>query len=76
MLLPRTHWIIRLAGLLRALGPYAAIELLLPGGTLIAVAIWLIRQRRLSAARARRADADAGASDLREPAIDLQVGTP
>ena len=74
MLLPRTNWIMRLPGLLRALGPYAAIELLLPGGTLIAVAIWAIRQRWSSAARARRAaDAHARASDLREPAIDLQV---
>jgi hypothetical protein len=76
MLPPRTHWIMRLAGLLRALGPYAAIELVLPGGTLIAIAVWAIRHRWSSAARARRADVQAGASDLREPAVDLQVGTP
>ena len=70
MLLPRTNWIMRLPGLLRALGPYAAIELVLPGGTLIAVAVWAIRHRWSSAARAQRAaDAHARASDLNEPAI-------
>ena len=63
----------RIAGVLRELGPYAAIELVLPGGTLIALAIWAIRHRRSSAARARRADVRTTASDLREPAIDLQV---
>ena len=73
MLLPRTHWIMRLTGVLRALGPYAAIELLLPGGTLIAVAVWAFRQWRSSAARARRADAHTGPSELLDPAIDLQV---
>jgi hypothetical protein len=30
---------------LRKLGPYAAIELLLPGGTLIAVTLWVCRSR-------------------------------
>ena len=73
MLLPRTHWIVRIAGVLRELGPYAAIELVLPGGTLIALAIWAIRHRRSSAARARGADARTTTSDLRQPAIDLQV---
>lgn len=63
----------KLAGVLRALGPYAAIELILPGGTLIAVAIWAFRHRRSSAARARREDARTTASDLRQPTIDLQV---
>jgi hypothetical protein len=29
---------------LRALGPYAAIELLVPGGTVIAVLLWLYRR--------------------------------
>jgi hypothetical protein len=32
--------------LLKELGPYAAIEILLPGGTLIAVALWLYRSYR------------------------------
>lgn len=55
MLLPRTTWIMRLAGLIKTLGPYAAIELILPGGTLIAIAIWAIQRRRRSNARARLA---------------------
>jgi len=33
------HWI-------RSFGPYVAIELLLPGGTIIALALWAYRQRR------------------------------
>jgi hypothetical protein len=61
----------RFAGLLKALGPYAAIELILPGGTLIAVAVWAIRRRWLSGARAPGADAPAAISDLRDPAIEL-----
>ena len=73
MLLPPTHWIMRLVGVLRALGPYAAIELILPGGTLIAIVVWAIRQRWSSAARARRADARTTASDLRQPAIDIDL---
>jgi hypothetical protein len=31
----------------RQLGPYAAIELLLPGGSLLAIALWLYRRNRL-----------------------------
>jgi hypothetical protein len=31
---------------LREFGPYAAIELVLPGGSLVAVAIWLYRRYR------------------------------
>jgi len=42
-------WVGRAAALLRSLGPYAAIELLLPGGSLIALLLWLYR--RHSAAR-------------------------
>jgi hypothetical protein len=41
---PLDLWITRLPALLRALGPYAAIELLLPGGSLIALGLWLYRQ--------------------------------
>ena len=33
-----------LVGLTRAAGPYLAIELLLPGGSLIALAVWLYRR--------------------------------
>lgn len=40
-----THWIARAATVLRRLGPYAAIELLLPGGTLMALLLWLYRRR-------------------------------
>jgi hypothetical protein len=40
-----TLWFARLPALLRALGPYAAIELLLPGGSIIALLIWLCRRR-------------------------------
>jgi hypothetical protein len=38
-------WLPRLAGYLRELGPYAAIELLLPGGSLITLLLWLYRRR-------------------------------
>jgi hypothetical protein len=38
-------WITRLPALLRGLGPYAAIELLLPGGSVIALLFWLCRHR-------------------------------
>jgi hypothetical protein len=73
MLLPRATWIIRFAGLLRALGPYAAIELILPGGTLIAIAVWAIRRWWWPAARTQDADARARTPHLREPALDLEV---
>jgi len=48
---PPDPWIARLPALLRALGPYAAIELLLPGGSLIALGLWLYRQRANVAVR-------------------------
>ena len=37
-------WLRRGLPLLRSIGPYAAIEILLPGGTLIALLLWLARQ--------------------------------
>ena len=37
-------WLKRGLALLRTIGPYAAIEILLPGGTLIAQLLWLARQ--------------------------------
>lgn len=55
MVPPRFNWIVRFAGVLRTLGPYAVIELLVPGGTLIALALWAFRNRASLAARARRA---------------------
>jgi hypothetical protein len=39
-------WMKRGLTLLRGLGPYVAIEILLPGGTLIALALWLYRRNR------------------------------
>ena len=37
-------WVVRGLALVRSLGPYAAIELLLPGGTLIVLILWLYRR--------------------------------
>ena len=39
-------WVARIAALLRQVGPYAAIELLLPGGSLLALALWLYRRQQ------------------------------
>jgi hypothetical protein len=55
-----TGWIAWGASLLRAIGPYAALELLLPGGSLIALLLWLYRRRdRASIGATRRATATA-----------------
>jgi hypothetical protein len=35
----------QILALLRGLGPYAAIALLMPGGSLIALALWVYRHR-------------------------------
>jgi len=35
----------RLANTVRELGPYAAIALILPGGSLIALGLWILRRR-------------------------------
>ena len=43
-------WILRAAAALRDLGPYAAIELLLPGGSLVILLLWLYRRHKKSAA--------------------------
>lgn len=40
--------VLRVIGKLRELAPYAAIELVLPGGTLMALALWLYRRRRVT----------------------------
>jgi hypothetical protein len=37
--------LVRAIALLRSLGPYAALELVLPGGSLLALLLWLYRQR-------------------------------
>jgi hypothetical protein len=39
-------WRERIVRFLRVLGPYAAIELLLPGGSLIALLFWLYQSQR------------------------------
>lgn len=39
-------WKGRLVRFVRVLGPYAAIELLLPGGSLIALCLWLYKTHR------------------------------
>lgn len=49
-------------GVLRELAPYAAIELILPGGTILAILCWLYRRRR--AASRARAPAPAASSAL------------
>lgn len=63
-------WVARCVAGLRELGPYALIELLLPGGTLLAVLMWLYRRhKRLAAPRPdARADAMPGRR-LRAPAV-------
>jgi hypothetical protein len=43
----------RVVALLRELGPYAAIELILPGGSLLALLLWLWRRRRPACAALR-----------------------
>jgi len=42
----RAGWLARGVLTARSLGPYAAIELLLPGGTLLAFLFWLYRRHR------------------------------
>lgn len=54
-------WLARSVMLLRALGPYAAIELLLPGGSLLALTLWLYRRyRRGRSASARQLGEEPG----------------
>ena len=38
------EWLTRAGATLRQLAPYAAIELLLPGGSLIALVLWIYRR--------------------------------
>jgi hypothetical protein len=42
-------WILRAAAALRDLGPYATIEFLLPGGSLVILLPWLYRRHKKSA---------------------------
>lgn len=51
---PEMRWIAAAAGMARewarALGPYLLLEILLPGGTLIALIVFVIRNSRLRSA--------------------------
>ena len=50
-----SSWKARLAQRIRKLGSYAALVLILPGGSLIALCVWMLRHRVWLAARTRRA---------------------
>jgi hypothetical protein len=52
--MPTRNWRAHLPGPLRELGPYAAIELIVPGGSLLALSLWAFRHRAWLTARARR----------------------
>jgi len=54
MLVARVKWMSGLTTAWRALGPYAAIALLLPGGTLIVVSVWILQHRTWFFADVRR----------------------
>ena len=54
----------RFAGWFRSLGPYVAIELILPGGSIIALALWTYRNR----AELRRR---IGSAQVKTPAIPV-----
>ena len=54
MLSARRKWINGLTRSWRELGPYAAIALLLPGGTLIVVSLWILQYRPWLFTHARR----------------------
>jgi hypothetical protein len=43
------QWLSRFTGQLGALGPYLAIELILPGGSLLALLLWLYRRNHRKA---------------------------
>ena len=60
------HWI-------RSLGPYVAIELLLPGGTIIALVLWAYRRR---AASANAASANTEVAPVEAPRARLRCVTP
>jgi hypothetical protein len=55
MVLPGKNWVTRLASPLLAFGPYAAIGLVVPGGSLIALSLWVVRHRARLASQIRRA---------------------
>jgi hypothetical protein len=54
MLVLRINWRSRLIAALRELGPYGAIGLALPGGTLLLASWWAFRHRQWFVAHVRR----------------------
>ena len=62
----------RMVASIRSLGPYVAIEVLLPGGSIIALALWVYRRRR----KARDADAVAQVTAPAASAAPLRCLTP
>jgi hypothetical protein len=54
------HW-------LRSLGPYVVIELLLPGGTIVALALWAYRQRRGALGKATASSTEIAPAQPRAP---------
>jgi len=67
------RWLLRGTAELRELGPYAAIEFLMPGGSLILLGVWLIRRhRRRNAASPVRSSSRQSASPVGEfGALDI-----
>src|SRR5947209_4390032 len=62
-------WIERGVAILRGLGPYALLELLLPGGSLMVLLLWLYRRRTSEHTNAHDAQqsAEHNQQDGREP---------
>ena len=55
VLQPPFNWMNRLARVLRVLGPYGVIELVVPGGSLVVLSLWAFRHRSSLAAWVRHA---------------------
>lgn len=54
MLVARVNWISGVTTALHELGPYAAIALLLPGGTVTVASLWILQHRRWLFAHVQR----------------------
>jgi hypothetical protein len=59
------RWRVRLARSIREFGSYGAIALILPGGSLISLCLWMLQHRTWLAARARRGLSAAWAATVR-----------
>jgi len=53
MLNVRSNWLSRIVPTLRELGPYAAVGLVVPGGSLLLLWVWAFRNRQWLALRFR-----------------------